>query len=172
MYAARFFFLLALACAGIIPVSAAVPVDGTPSAAAKARARFSTRFYTMVWNAPDRLDYRYDAARGELVLEVEHFGRGVEGARLDLRVKADKPGRYPMPAGGAAAFRVIGCDNTVGGSSWVQITRVDATRIEGRFELQGHCARMPGNSETLRDGRFDLVFDTPGGAARASRKAR
>ncbi|WP_395684137.1 hypothetical protein [Dokdonella sp.] len=169
MHAPRFFLLLTLLFAGIAPAFSAVPADGAPSAAAKSRARFSTRFYTMVWNAPDRLDYRFDAARGELVLAVEQFGRGNESARLDLRVKADKPGRHPIPANGAAAFRVIGCDNTVGGSSWVQITRVDAARIEGQFELHGHCAKMPSNSETLRNGSFSLPFDAPVDVGRKKR---
>jgi hypothetical protein len=137
---------------------AAVPSDTAPSAAAKSRARFSTRFYTMAWNAPDRLDYRYE--HGELSLHVQQLGPSpVEQADLQLRVKAAGPGRFPLPAKGAASFRVIGCDNTVGGSSYVQITHVDAHRIDGQFELQGHCAKMPSNSETLRNGRFSLVFD-------------
>jgi len=137
---------------------AAVPSDAAPSAAAKSRARFSTRFYTMAWNAPDRLDYRYE--HGELTLHVQQLGPSkVEQADLLLRVKAAGPGRYPLPAKGAASFHVIGCDNTVGGSSYVQITHVDAHRIDGQFELHGHCAKMPSNSETLRNGRFSLVFD-------------
>ena len=56
---------------------------------------------------------------------------------------------------------MLGCEHTVGGGSYVQITRIDAAHIEGRFELQGHCAELPSASETLRNGRFDLVFDAP-----------
>jgi len=138
---------------------AAVPVNGVPSASAKSHAAFSTRFYTMLWDAPDRLDYSY--RNGELSLHVQHFGSGAESANLELRVRADRPGRYPMPAGGAASFRVLGCEHTVGAGSYVQITRIDAGHIDGRFELRGHCAKLPSASETLRDGRFSLVFDEP-----------
>lgn len=153
------FVMLLLALSGA-PAFAAVPADAAPSAAAKSRARFSTQFYTMIWNAPDRLDYRYE--RGELSLHVQQLGPSrAEQADLQLRVKADKVGRYPLPASGSASFRVIGCDNTVGGSSYVQITRIDATRIEGRFELQGRCAKSVANSETMRNGRFSLAFDAP-----------
>ncbi|HEX7770152.1 MAG TPA: hypothetical protein VF422_08995 [Dokdonella sp.] len=138
---------------------AAVPVNGNPSASAKSHARFSTRFYTMLWDAPDRLDYSY--RNGELSLHVQHFGSGAEGADLQLRVRADKPGRFRIPSAAAASFSVLGCEHTVGGGSYVQITRIDAAHIEGRFELQGHCAELPSASETLRNGRFDLVFDAP-----------
>lgn len=136
---------------------AAPPVNGVPSAAAKSKARFSTRFYTMVWNAPDRLDYRYE--NGELSLRVQQLGRGHERAELELRVRAAKPGRYALPSSGAASFHVLGCDQRVGGASHVTLTRLDAERIEGSFELQGHCTSMASNSETLRNGRFSLVFD-------------
>jgi hypothetical protein len=142
--------------------NAAVPVNGTPSRAARAKSSFATTFYTMRWDSPDVLDYRYDRTRGELRLDVRHNGSGAENASLTLAVKADKPGRYPMPASGSGSFDVIGCENSiVPGKSHVEITRMDAGRIEGRFHLQGHCAEMASNSETLRDGRFSLVFDPP-----------
>jgi hypothetical protein len=148
--------LLAASCAG-----AAVPTIGTPSPAAKAKSTFATTFYVMHWNQPHVLDYSYDTARGELRLLVEHRGRDkTEQARLDLRLKATAPGKYPMPASGAGSFYVLGCKNTlVAGASHVQITRMDAERIEGRFHLQGHCGAMASNSETLKDGRFSLAFD-------------
>ena len=142
---------------------AAVPTVGTPSAAAKARSTFATTFYVMHWNAPEVLEYGYDATKGELRLLVEHRSGGKgEQARLDLRLKADKPGTYPMPASGSGSFYVVGCKNTlVAGDSEVRITRMDAERIEGTFHLQGRCAAMESNSETLKNGRFSLVFDAP-----------
>lgn len=151
-------FLLASAAGA---ATASQPLMGVPSPAAKARSHFGTTFYTMRWDAPDMLDYEY--RNGELALHVQHFGSGAESANLLLRVRADRPGRYPMPGSGSAAFRVLGCEHSVGGSSYVQITRMDVEHVEGRFELQGHCAKLPAASETLRDGVFRLVFDKPTG---------
>lgn len=143
--------------------AAAVPAIGTPSAAARAKSSFATTFYVMHWNKPQVLNYGYDAAKGELTLRVEHNSRDkAEQAWLDLRLKAIKPGKYPMPASGAGAFYVLGCKNSlVANASHVEITRIDAERIEGRFHLQGLCGAMASNSETLKNGRFSLVFDKP-----------
>jgi hypothetical protein len=152
---------LMLAATGV--AQAAVPTVGTPSAQAKAQSSFATTFYVMHWNRPTSLDYGYDAARGELRLQVAHRGSSkAEEARLELRVRADKPGRYPLPAQGSGSFYVLGCENSlVAGKSHVEITRIDAQKIEGRFHLQGHCEKMASNSEALKDGRFSLVFDRP-----------
>lgn len=160
MFRTAFVLSLLLAASG---ASAAVPAIGTPSAAARAKSTFATTFYVMHWNAPEVLEYGYDAAKGELRLLVEHRSGGKgEQARLDLRVKADKVGTYPMPSSGSGSFYVIGCKNTlVAGESEIRITRMDAERIEGTFHLQGRCAAMESNSETLKNGRFSLVFDTP-----------
>jgi hypothetical protein len=157
----RFALVLSVLCAAIA-AHAAAPVNGMPSRAARAKSSFATTFYTLHWNRPDVLDYRYDVKRGVLHLDVRHNGSGAEHARLTLAVKADQPGRYPMPASGSGSFDVIGCENSiVPGKSHVEITRMEAGRIEGRFHLQGRCAEMASNSETLRDGRFSLVFDLP-----------
>ncbi len=141
-----------------MPAWAAPPANGVPSAAARARAHFSARFYVMQWDAPDRLDYRYQG--GELTLHAQHFGPAdAEKADLEIRVRASAPGRFAIPGAAQASYDVLGCKHAIGSGSYVELTRVEPTRIEGRFELNGHCAPAPASSQAMRNGRFMLVFD-------------
>ncbi len=150
-------FAIAVAFA-TLPAWAAPPADGVPSAAAKARAHFSVRFYVMQWDAPDRFDYRYEG--GELTLHAQHFGPAdAEKADLEIRVRASAPGRHAIPGAAHATYEVLGCKHAIGSGSYVELTRIEPTRIEGRFELHGHCAPAPASSQAMRDGRFTLVFD-------------
>lgn len=139
---------------------AKVPMNGEPSAAAHARARFSTKFYVMQWDAPDRLEYSY--RNGELGLHVQHFGpTDAEKADLRINVKTNAKGRFAVPTQATAAYNVLGCAHRMDAGSYIEITRIDEERIEGRFELNGKCKAAPASSQALREGRFSLVFDKP-----------
>lgn len=146
-------------CLASLPTSAAPPINGVPSAAAKARSHFSTRFYVLTWDAPDRFDYSY--RDGQLSFHAQHFGSGAESADLQIQVKAAAPGRFPIPQSAQASYTALGCKHAIGAGSYVELTRVEPTRIEGRFELNGQCAQAPASSQSMRDGRFTLVFDAP-----------